>query len=428
MGTPVSRSPSPFPFDINPNPQCHFCMAYQSSSHSCPKGCILCKDCYDFYCPICLTRLQNLNLLKEVILNSPLTQPKTKFFKTITSAYYTLELLFFGGILIKITVQSATRNFRLQLKYGTNTALLHLYRDRPPYSITPFFPTPGQCLTLTPVPPNLQTPNLPGSRCAFRLYMEMFPFLLDRPEYARLKSLPSEQTLLLDMFNVPRQDERFWAIQSKCPKYDQLYFATTKKNITCFLCSRVFSSISAFADSCLGSIHTIDDIHNAAQVCMTLEEGKILVRGLNSKTDNFLSYWETKPVIVKNQPKILSAIYTVTFEPLNPNSVIKYVTTLLQDTKIPACVVYNIQTNTEQLAISALVWLSSPLTFKHDTLAHHSDLDKFHSLLFQGLYRTIVKTNPIHTHNASIFYWRDNFQACKLNNQTRCSLESRLKT
>lgn len=415
MGTPVSRSPSPFPFEFIDKPQCHFCTGiHDQPLLSCPKGCFLCNHCCDFYCPLCFTRMEsfdhlNLNELSIDMLNTP----KTRFTKTLTSAYYTLELIFFGGVLMKITIQSSRRNFRLQLKYGPNTTLLHLYRDRPPYTINPFFPVIGRYLTLTPVLPNLRAPIMPGSRCAFRLYMEMFPFLLDRPEYAKLNPLPSEQDLLLAVFNVPRQEERFWAVQSKCPKYDQLYFATTKKNITCFLCLRVFTSIPAFANSCLGSIHTVQDVHDATQVIMTIEMGKIVVRTLNA--EKFLSYWDSlnNPPKPKVQPKILSALYTISFEPLNPASVIKYVTTLFASFK-PALIVYNIETNTEQLAIRAFLWLSVPLHGKDiPGLIHHADLDKFHSLLFQGLYRSILKSKPIQTHNALIYYWRESFQASK---------------
>ena len=308
------------------------------------------------------------------------------------------------------------QNARMSINWAGQTFTLLLYRQKRPYDIAPpiYSRIPGTVLTLHLIHTSLISPQFHGSYCNWRLFHEMFPSTLDRPESSMLLPMPNtEADLLNTIFATPQKNERLWAIHTSFPKYDRLFFSTHGRTLNCLLCGRTFSSPILLARSCLGYPYLCNenDIENAQSVSIVFGSDKIHAHADPSLTFN--SFWAQNSER-NNQPKkvqnYLSAIYDLSLPPTNPQSVVRHAYQLLNaDTnpRIPVIIVYAI-TLENDLAIGAKLWLCRPITENLPSgLTINALLDKFHSLLFQGLLRTIIKeAKPIQSFFGNIFHLR----------------------
>jgi hypothetical protein len=361
----------------------------------------------------------------------------------IQGPFFKLECSFFGGFLIHILLLFSDRNARLQFEFADSTHVLLLYRHRQPYDIAPIqtHRKPGSVFTFTLIPTTLDAPRLGGSYCNWRLFHDMFAFTLDRPETATLDPMPdTDQALLHTIFAAPHKDERIWAVRTRYQKYDRLFFSTTGKKLHCLLCGRHFTSPLALAKSCLGFplLLSKDDLETALPVTIHFEDGVIRAKAVPDM-GNFASLFyaisndgDQKTAPQQNAPQqnapqqnatiktpalvpFLSAIYELEMPPTCPLSVVKLANQLLNSNgiRIPIFILYDIKLDDNQImAVQAKIWLSRPISENLPSgLSLHTPLDKFHSLLFQGLYRSIVKeTRAIPSTFGSIHYWRDGYQ------------------
>jgi len=251
----------------------------------------------------------------------------------------------------------------------------------------------------------------------------MYPFTLDRPETANLEALPdTDQLLLQHIFALPHKNQRIWAVKSRFPKYDRLFFASSgHHNLNCLLCGRVFTSLLALARSCLGYPHLTNDndLDTALLVTITFEENEVRAKADTAMGNmvHFVDYWSNLKSIepAKPRPQFFSALYDIAFPPnMLPESAVKLTNQLLNSTamRIPVFIVYDIQYD-DEFAVKAKIWMCRPITENLPSpITLDCMLDKFHSLLFQGLFRIIVKeSKPVPGFFGQIYYWRDNYQA-----------------
>lgn len=424
MGTPCSRSPSPFPDTVYSN-VCDYCHRPANSREKCPLGflrcgCFLCDLCKSVsFCPICFLKLNN-----PVHFQLSFSCDENSTTKIIDGPFFKLELIFFAGFLLKVTLLHSDRNARLVLAWAGNTHTLLLYRNRLPYDIAPpiCHRTPGKELVLKLIPTTVRAPKFDGSYCSWRLYHEMFPSTLDRPETTFVEAMPdTEQDLLKEIFSTPHKDERIWAVKTQFQKYDVLYFSSIGRCLNCLWCGRSFTSPTALAQSCLGFPYILHqaDLESAYPVSILIDDGVFRAKVIDNM-GNFLQYWKTTPPSEKRAPLHYSAIYDLTLPPTNISSVVRYLNRLLNSdgVRIPVYIIYAIRVDNDynDSAIGAKVWLCRPITENlPQGLVLDSLLDKFQSLLYQGLFRTIVKeATPISSVFGSFYHWRDDFQAASL--------------
>ena len=415
MGTPATVPSTP----LEQVPTCFNCRGGLDSD-PCACGYKACLNCQDYFCPRCLVQLTPLPEEKYMlVVHTGLYHIQGTFFAL------TLEML--GGMCCYITVTSSQRNCRLQCKLGRSVFDVLLLRDRKPYDVTPssLVSVPASTFELQVVYPSLQVPRLPGSACSWRMYLEMYAFVADRPEVSRLALLPNTfEDFVQEVYTIPRKAYQLWEFTCQFPKYGRFVFATEGDTSYCLQCNQAYRDLSSFAKTCVGTpiLASLDDLLAAKPVSVNFEPTFRIIPDVVAIQNGIPSFkvWQTQVDRLPLSPRKISRdgpaslLTLVRFKPTLLQSVGKMLDQLLNSNystrRIPNFVAFELQPSTDpDFAVAAQVWLCRSIA-QHlpPGLTITSELDDFQSIMYQSLHRTIMregerKSTPLGT----LATWRD---------------------
>lgn len=409
MGTPNLRYTSP---EIEEK-KCLVC--FQNAELCIPKCKLqhtLCNDCTDFFCPFCMEQIAVLkNEVFEVVSKNGI--------QIIGDSNFQIEIEFCFKFLKKIRVLYSKRNFRIQCAWVETKFDIFMLRNREPYFVNTFTNqrTPGQILKLEVIPPNPSFCKLEGSLCSWRIYMDVYPFVFDRPEISRLKLLPDNFLLFLEQqCQQKKTNWQFWQFDHSLVKYESFLFATVGTNLVCVQCQKEFKTLEELSKSCLGGLHlaTLDNLKAAIPIEIVIENENIKRVSKKGTIEDVLN---KQIVLQSNQISLKSSqvstiLKIVLTENVTEKSVCKYFYCLClsNNQKIPKFICYDLNINQDDYVSSFLCWTCWPILTpfsSHIIIDQH--LNKFQSLMYLSLHRNIFRYGNIDKTNwGSISKWEKN--------------------
>lgn len=404
MGTPIlNENLERYPCDFSFKTNCDNCMKFTEADIQCKNNHHFCEDCNDIFCPLCTSLLCSPDYQSTYSI-----KPSHSPYKLV-GAFFVLEIVFVGGYLLNIWVLSASRNCRLQGTWANAVFDIPIFRGRTRYNGIPTNVLPrraGENLIIKHVPPNLYAPKLKGTLCSWRFYLEMYPFVLDRPEVSRLQLLPDTIDLFLEQFfQCPQKQVQIWQFNHKFPKYGCFFFASHGRSVICVQCGTNFKCVEDLSKKCLGGPNLVSlcDLYAALPVNVVVENGKIIKHAmrLSDSITTFADYWN-KPVkpnpIQTTDHKPLSMLCTIKMHPVNALSVGKYVDRLFNapnfktGRRIDKFLCYNCKYNQDGFVIELECWLCRPITYNiPDNVQISMGLDNFESLMYLSLHKHISR-------------------------------------
>jgi hypothetical protein len=391
MGTPNLRYTSP---EVDEK-KCFVCF---QTADSCIPRCKLqhklCNDCTDYFCPFCLEQIAVLkNETFEVVAKNGV--------QIIGDTNFKIEIEFCFNFLKQIRVLNSTRNFRLQCHWIETQFDIFVLRNREPYFVNTIVNQrkPGQLLKFQIIPPNPAFCSLEGSLCSWRIYMDVYPFVFDRPEIARLKLLPDNFSLFLEQqCQQIKSNWQFWQFDHSLVKYESFLFATIGPNLVCVQCQQEFKTLEELSKSCLGGLQlaTLENLKAATPVEIIHENGKTKRFSQKGTIENVLkkqNLFESKKLSpISNQ---VSTIFKISLtEKVSEISVCKYFhqLCLLNNQKIPKFICYDLKFDQDDNISSFLCWICWPISIPFcSTIIVDHHLNKFQSLMYLSLHRNIFR-------------------------------------
>jgi hypothetical protein len=374
MGTPLSNCDSP----LQQRVFCSYCNDDFNVKQTCHN---LCQKCQQVpYCPLCLTPNQEN---PEVFENQKIIlQPNATL--SLTFQKFTLEIITIGGYLFLLQTKS-TCNLRVQYHWQDTISDLVLFRDR----LQTHYPSmlqkkPANIFYIQVVPINLKAPRFNNATaCAWRFYIEMYPWSLDRPESRSLALLPDNSNQMLQQItSVPCRDRQLYSFPlSHFAKFDRYFFAATTLGFECIQCYKTYLSKEELLKN-----------------CMPLQATFIEARPID--TNGFFCGPNGSLQIIKRptRPQFSSLFVKLDFfKSIDPLQTIDQILNP-QGKRIPWFIIYNSDLT------SAHVWLCRVISnFLPPELTILHEIGHFETQLHMSLHKTIVTHGSRHSCG---FLWR----------------------
>lgn len=410
MGTPRTGSCSPL---IDNPPTCLLCHHHMSKASLCSEH-NLCEDCEDNFCPFCLKQL------------SPMTVAEHQVFPTHGDVLWhtkdmDIKIVFVYSFIADIVVQRSEVNCRLQCTWASTVFDVHVYRGRTPYSgLSIVLPKlRGECLYLLQLPPSLHAPKLKGTLCSWRLFLEMYTTVLDRPEVRKLHLLPNTVEDFLTRYALnPQKNKQVWQYASTFAKYGCFFFTTDAqtKQVGCLQCGTEHASLETLYQECLGGTYmdSIPNLYSAIPVNIHFHDGVIQKTIAPTPFSTYKMFMSMMPHRPQQKQRTFqpSCYYRISLDPsvqsVVPESAIKYVHLLLSrnSCKVQKFFVFDLKSQAGFLTEIKL-WLCIGIRPCAD-IVHVSDLTIFESCLHLALYNQIQRYGRVSkTAWGTTHYWHD---------------------
>lgn len=373
MGTPLSHL-SPV-LDQLDQLRCDYCQSDYRIQNKCHNLCHYCLQLA--YCPLCLQSIQP-ELIEQHSRLLPING--TTLIKT---HQFEIEITTLGGYLYSLKSVSSL-NIRLQYHWLNTISDLVLFRDRTQMHYPSMLQMkPSELFHLFSLPINLQAPRLKGRACAWRFYIEMYPWCLDRPEARSLELLPDTvDQMIQKIASVPSRNRQLYSFPlNSFAKYDRFFFAITEIGFECIQCHSVYANKEDFLKSCLPIQANID-----------------LAQPIDT---NGLFCGPPGLQLIKKSPRQFFSSLLVTLQFIPKVNLLYDINAILNSNgkRIPFFIICESTKNT------AKVWLCRVISnFLPPTLKIEQEIGHFETQLYMSLHKTIIKNGePI----ANGYYWRD---------------------
>ena len=424
MGTPITSPGTPLPNLIS----CDWCQTtigeiFSEKNSICSNGHNICRQCHDYYCPLCETQLQLLNA--ESYSYSFFSESQI-----IKGSFFELSVNFVAGILCDLRVLNSQRNCRLLCRWGEEVFCVFMYRDRKPYSSLPNFLVRqiSFSFSVQVVLPNLSAPKLASTPCSWRILMEMYPVLLDRPEVAKLAPLPDTAVKFFEAFFLsPMNYAQLWQLQHPFSKYDCFFFASDKRGVYCLQCETLYTSL-ADLKNCLGGASIVSEkaILEAVPITVYIQNKQLFkIADTRCKYKLFRDEWTKRHTDSlqlssthrsgKLPPDVLSWMCHLQINskcnPVKLDELIYYANNVFnsQARTLSRLLCFDIEVDASDFVIGASIWLYKPMPMQlPNCVTFTAGLNKFFSILYWRFFENTLKYGfSERTQNVQYLKWRE---------------------